>query len=99
MTMAAHIYTVLKQVVARPDAEIPHLKNGLSYAPFGDNMEDDDWRQLNDALDAGDDTALRMVKALLPIYEQKWAELGEPRSSDDWMENKYRYVRLHGAEQ
>jgi len=87
--MAAHIYTILQQVIDRPGDVIPHLKNGLSYAPFGDNMEDDDWRQLNDALDSGHDKALRMVKALLPIYEHKWTELGEPRSSEDWMENKY----------
>ncbi len=85
--MAAHIYTVLKQVIERPEAELPYLKHGLSYAQFGDNMDYQDWRRLNDALDNGGSDALDLCGYLRDIYELKWQQLGCPATAEEWTIN------------
>lgn len=95
--MAAHIYTVLQQVIEKPESNLPYLKHGLSYAQFGDNMEANHWVDLNNALDRNEELALEYCKKLLPIYQQKWRDLGCPTTAKEWFRNKYANVMLMEA--
>jgi hypothetical protein len=84
--MAAHILTVLKQIQAGK-ASMPQVIQGMSYAQFGDNLEDFHWMKLNQIEE--EETFVNAALELLPYYEKKWERLGKPATAEEWQKAEY----------
>ena len=85
--MAAHILTVLKQIQSGK-ANIPQVIQGMSYALFGDNLENMHWMALNECFEE-EETFINTALSLLPYYEKKWEGLGKPATAEEWLKAEY----------
>lgn len=86
--MAAHILTVLNEMLQYPDHWV-YLQDGLGYAQFGDNLDYQDWRELNDACDAGKDEVIATCEKILPKYQKIWELLDKPANAEDWLDRRW----------
>lgn len=94
--MAAHAYTVLKST-ADGKEDPAQFANGLDYAKFGDNIglwRLDDWTKLHIACTQGKQELVEIAQGLLPIYHERWRELGCPETAEEWRENDLRIWKL-----
>lgn len=90
--MAANILTILKDMIVNPDEE--SFKHALSYAPGCDNLDDQDWQQL-EKLEG--DKLWQKVADLYPKYYRLWRLYNKPATSEQWIETKWR-LYLHNPD-
>lgn len=79
--MAAHVYTVLKEISER-GMPLEYVRAGLGGALFGDQLSMYDWEALNNAPDSN--RAREIATSLIPKYQEIWEYLGQPRTAEDW---------------
>lgn len=83
--MAAHVLRALKEL-RDDDCTVKQFRHGLSYAPFGDNLEWKDWNALS--CEDNDERFKKLAIAMIPPYELTWCRLGEPATAEEWLERK-----------
>lgn len=87
--MAAHIRTFLHQAIdlhaaGKMDVRQVELHvHGLEFARLGDQLDFEDWEALHNC--TPDEFAAKAA-VLLPKYEAKWNEVGQPATWEAWME-------------
>lgn len=79
--MAAHAYTMLKEIATRP-MSLEMVQHGLGYAMAGDQFDYNDWAALYHA--TSPDNVQEIATRLLPKYEKLWQFLGEPPTAENW---------------
>lgn len=79
--MAAHVYTVLKEISERP-MSLEMIQHGLGYALFGDQLSMNDWEALNNAPDSN--RAREIATSLISKYQGIWEYLKRPATAEDW---------------
>lgn len=83
--MAAHICTALREFA---DTTIPtfRIKEVLDYGAFGGQLDFDDWQAMHEAADKNILEVNNLAAALLPKYEKRWQEIGEPNTYEAWID-------------
>lgn len=99
--MGVHIKSVFEHV-ERGWVTAEQMKHGLSYAQYGDCMDnsypDYDWNKLNEACMDGDSAMIAKCRELTPKYIALWEKLGEPRHAQEWIERSVELWRKENAD-
>lgn len=88
--MAAHIWRYFCEAMELngegkfDQVQMDLFKNALDFAPLGNQIDFDDYKDLHDAETPG--TFIYFVLHMLERYHQDWLSAGQPRNYEDWME-------------
>ena len=91
--MAANCLTYMYQTVGDystgklTNETLKSQKEPLSYALLGDNFFTDDWQELDNADNV--EEFMDVICRLLSEYRDRWHEIGEPKTAEEWQERKY----------
>ena len=90
--MAAHSVTILTEFAGKYNLtgiDKTMLRQALNYAPGMDELGEQ-WRDLSEVLDSGDDDQLRTkLRQTLARQCVEWLILGEPSCHEDWAARRY----------
>jgi hypothetical protein len=93
--MAAHIVTALTEIQKDTITDVPgtdvpdfywrQLQTALDLSCWTEDLDLDEWRELQRVVDGRDSGELRdFVAKCLPIYQAEWERLGQPRTREEW---------------
>jgi len=88
--MSAHVYTALQQLQEATHTYFPSLQAALDFSCWTEDLSLEHYRELADIVHEHSEEALQaFVSRCLPVYQEEWRQLGEPRTREDWLRRKY----------
>lgn len=104
--MAAHILSVMDELLDGR-LTVSQFRHGMSYAQFGDTLEQDDWQLLdllsldeytrqsgNPYLIDGEIIFISAVRKLSSVYRGMHNKLGKPSDAAEWIRKRYSDPKL-----
>lgn len=88
--MAAHILTVLNQMIESPEQAAPHMNIWLEFAPCADQLAFSDYADISLIVSEAPtlshlvEDIQKWAKRVQPRYYEAWRNAGQPETVEDW---------------